>query len=112
VQRGHGVGPGLRRARGGEQRLDRPLVLELGAAGVAVRDVGQRPVALAMVELAVGERGEAVTEVRSDVTPSAPSSGRRPGARCSSASRSWARPRWMRLRTVPSLMPSVAEISS
>lgn len=34
------------------------------------------------------------------------------GARCARAARSWARPRWMRERTVPSLMPSVAEISS
>ena len=30
-----------------------------------------------------------------------------PGARWASASRSWARPRWMRERTVPSLMPRV-----
>ncbi len=35
-----------------------------------------------------------------------------PGARCARASRSWARPRWMRERTVPSLTPSVALISS
>ena len=34
------------------------------------------------------------------------------GARCASDSRSWARPRWMRERTVPSLMPSVAATSS
>ena len=30
------------------------------------------------------------------------------GARWASDSRSWARPRWMRERTVPSLMPRVA----
>ena len=34
------------------------------------------------------------------------------GARCASDSRSWARPRWIRERTVPSLMPSVAATSS
>ena len=34
------------------------------------------------------------------------------GARCASDSRSWARPRWMRERTVPSLMPRVAATSS
>ncbi len=35
-----------------------------------------------------------------------------PGARCGKACRSWRRPRWMRLRTVPSLIPRVAAISS
>ena len=34
------------------------------------------------------------------------------GSRWASASRSCTRPRWMRLRTVPSLIPSVAAISS
>ncbi len=34
------------------------------------------------------------------------------GERCTSAARSCDRPRWMRLRTVPILMPSVAAISS
>ena len=34
------------------------------------------------------------------------------GARWARASRSCTRPRWMRLRTVPSLMPRVAAISS
>ena len=34
------------------------------------------------------------------------------GARCASASRNCVRPRWMRERTVPSLIPSVAAISS
>ena len=34
------------------------------------------------------------------------------GSRCARASRSWARPRWMRERTVPSFTPSVAAISS
>ena len=34
------------------------------------------------------------------------------GARCARASRSWARPRWIRERTVPSLMSRVAAISS
>ena len=35
-----------------------------------------------------------------------------PGLRCSSAMRNCARPRWIRLRTVPSLTPRVAAISS
>ena len=34
------------------------------------------------------------------------------GARWANDSRSWARPRWMRERTVPSLMPRVAATSS
>jgi pimeloyl-ACP methyl ester carboxylesterase len=63
--------------------------------------------------VAIDQGGDAGSEVVHGVTSGlVPGSARRRGARCSRAARSCARPRWMRLRTVPSLMPSVAAISS
>ena len=110
--RSDGTGP----AAEASASLTAALGLELVAAGGAVGDVGEGAVAGLVAELAVDEGGDAGAEVAHGDRLRRPGShGRRRragGARCSSAARSWARPRWMRLRTVPSLMPSVAAISS
>ena len=80
------------------------------AGGAAGRAGGQ---------LAVDQRGDGLLgEValgdahRSRPPPRAHGGRPRPGARWASAWRSCTRPRWIRLRTVPSLMPRVAAISS
>ena len=100
-----GVGLGL----GGlppQALLEPALQLDLLAARGAVREVGQRPLAGRVAELAVDECGEVVPGVSAH-TPSS-----RAGARWASAARRPLRPRWMRLRTVPILMPSTDAISS
>ena len=107
------VGRG-RRGGAASSVLDGPLGVDGLAAGGAVGDVGEGAVTLGVAELAVDQGGDAGSEVVHGVTSGVWCRARpsRRGARCSRAARSWARPRWMRLRTVPSLMPSVAAISS
>jgi hypothetical protein len=109
-------GPG--HAERGGAGLHEPLGLDglgaLAAGGEVLLgtggDVGGQP--------AVDEGRDPRPEVRAAHDPSSPrASVRRAltparGARCARASRSWARPRWMRERTVPSFTPSVAAISS
>src|SRR5450631_591993 len=86
------------------QRVDlRPALLARGQVRV-------RPVPLGGAELTV-DKGRQVTSQVTHAGPPRLASARR-GRRCSSAVRSWARPRWIRLRTVPSFTPRVAAISS
>jgi hypothetical protein len=95
------------------------LRLEVGAAVRAARHVSQGPVADVVRQRAVGQRtdsGRQALRPMSALDHASPpaSSGARAarGRRCASAARSCERPRWMRDRTVPSLIPSVAETSS
>lgn len=93
----------------------------LGTALIARREMRVRPVQLGAVQLAVDEGGQLLLEMAHgspaafpDPVVSGPGldTPEEGGCRCARAVRSWARPRWMRLRTVPSFTPSVAAISS
>ncbi|CAO0825802.1 hypothetical protein SMICM17S_08486 [Streptomyces microflavus] len=94
--------------------------------------MGEDPLTGVVVELAVDQRGEPVPQMRfgrggtgetcaAHAVPPSPArtasarercSARASGERCLSALRRCERPRWMRLRTVPSFTPRVAAISS
>ena len=96
-----------------QRRLGLPLGLHrqpaLQAAGEVTGGAGGR----AGGELAVDERGDGLLRevALRIVLRQSPALG--PArARWASAWRSWTRPRWIRERTVPSLTPSVAPISS
>ena len=84
--------------------LEPPEGIRLHPAGPARRHMGVRPVKFRAAQLAVDEGGQHVSEVAHR--------SRTRLSRCASAARNWARPRWMRLRTVPSFTPMVAAISS
>src|SRR6516165_724001 len=94
--------------------LEQPQHPCLLAAGLAAGQVGKHPLALGMAQLAVDQGGQPLAQVALHGPP--PSEARAAagwcGRRWPSAARSWARPRWIRLRTVPSLTPRVAAISS
>ena len=108
------VGDGAARSAQRRLALYGHRLAALGTPG----GVPARPLAGVPGEDVVGERGDRlVGQVllthQSTASAGEPgSAGRRPGARCASAWRSSTRPRWMRERTVPTLMPSVAAISS
>jgi hypothetical protein len=111
--------PGQRVAAGGIAQgvhppLEQPERGRFPAAVLAPGQVSQHPFSLRIAQLAIDQRGQALAEVPfHDGVPSvAAGRPRWRGRRWSSAARSWARPRWMRLRTVPSLTPRVAAISS
>src|SRR6478609_6939116 len=94
--------------------LQRP---ELGGFGPALLAGGQvrvGAVPFGSAELAVDQGGQPVTEMAhgSPLRTRALRWSAGAGLRCSSAERSWARPRWILLRTVPSFTPRVAAISS
>ena len=100
---------GVRRYLGERAQLvlDAAQRARLRPAVSAGRQVGMDPVQLHAAELAIDVRGEQFTEMMAHRSRT-----RRSLSRCARAARSWARPRWMRLRTVPSLTPMVAAISS
>ena len=83
-------------------------------AGPARGDVAPRPLGGLAGELAVDEGAHAVLEVPAHGRRSsdADACGSTASRRCASEARSWARPRWMRERTVPILTSRVAAISS
>src|SRR5690606_12142969 len=88
------------------------LELDGAAALGAAVEVSTRLGRAAGAQLAVDVRRHEGTEVLHATVIPARKVGRGFGARCARASRSCARPRWIRERTVPVEMPSVAPISS
>lgn len=128
---------GGRRGDFREDVLQPTLCVDLRLAFRAGRQMRQHPLAGVVTEFAVHQGGEPVSEVllgeeplggvvsgsTHAVAPLPPPragtrgtkerrSARASGERCARALRSCERPRWMRERTVPSLTPRVAAISS
>ncbi len=109
-----------------EPTLDHALVLDQPTTSRAGEDVRPGPLRLGGGQLAVDQRRRLRTDVSAErqhhrTCPAmrgpirrGPANRVRPGrgARWASAVRSWARPRWMRERTVPSLRPRTSAISS
>jgi len=121
-QRDQAVGEGGvrgRLAQGVHPLLEHPQRGRLTAARLAPGEVGQRPLPLCVIQLTVDQGRQALAQVAHAGPPVAvevvAAAGTRVawrGRRCSSATRSCARPRWMRLRTVPSFTPRVLATSS
>ena len=90
------------------------LLGDLGATGRAGREVRFGPGRLLRAEgsVDVGRGRVPEVSVHDPTTPVAGSRAPRRGRGAAAPSRSWLRPRWMRLRTVPSLTSRVAAISS
>lgn len=134
LQPGQQAGGQRRRRALHEHGLQATLGIGFGLALGAGGQVGQDALTHVVRQLAVHQGGKPVTQVlfgggRTDSAHSAPPSLPAPGAptaapasarcsaraageRCLSALRRCERPRWIRLRTVPSFTPSVAAISS
>ena len=107
----------------GQPGLDPALALDQVAARVAGVDVLPGPLLLGGGQLAVEQRadarsrggrsrGDPARPRRAGGRAGVPRAGPSTGARCASAARSMARPRWMRERTVPSLASRISAISS
>src|SRR5690606_32094802 len=107
-QAGGELGAGLDVPRPAEHRPRRALLAEQPVAARADRGVGEELLGLGGGQLAVDERGDPGPEVAHETT----SLSTVPGRRWPRRSRSMARPRWIRERTVPILIPRVAAISS
>ena len=101
---GHRVIGGVELAEGAQLALEPPQLRGLGPAHVAPGQVRVGPVKLRPGQFPVDQGGDQRSEMAHR--------SRTRRSRCARAARSCARPRWMRLRTVPSFTPMVAAISS